>query len=207
MTRKGKFIVLEGIDGSGKTMQWRLLRKSLADNRFGPIHFTREHTDSPIGKLIDDRLKGQWETDPKTLQILFTADRSDHLEREILTKLNEGIHVVSDRYVLSTLAYGSSDVPAELRGVNLAFPTPDLTILIRVPLDVAISRISARDDRVSLFEKRDYLRLVAEYYEKLAVEYPNMAVVSGEKEASAVHADILDLVGSLLGGDNDRELG
>jgi len=105
---RGKFIVIEGIDGSGKTTQVKKIEKLLTHNDFH-VHVTRECTDNPIGKLLRNLyLSGKRKCDERVINMLYAADRLDHITNEedgMLNILNEGIHVLSDRYYLSSLAY------------------------------------------------------------------------------------------------------
>jgi dTMP kinase len=110
---KGHFIVFEGIDGAGTTTQSRLLQETLTRDNV-PIHLTAEPSDGPIGLIIRQILggrivvKGMSGLRPPrwpTMALLFAADRLDHLESEILPNLADGITVLSDRYVYSSLLY------------------------------------------------------------------------------------------------------
>lgn len=103
-----KFIVLEGIDGSGTTTQ--LSRVSAALRTLGHrVHETREPTGGRIGKLIREQLSDPSGVSARCLALLFAADRIDHLDREILPALARGEVVVCDRYVMSSLVYQSLD--------------------------------------------------------------------------------------------------
>src|SRR4051794_5711725 len=100
----GKLIVLEGIDGAGTTTQAQRLGK-----HFGArVHVTREPSDGAAGILIRQILRGEYHPyDHTALALLFAADRLDHLKREIEPQLQKGVHVISDRYVISSLVYQS----------------------------------------------------------------------------------------------------
>ncbi|HBA96917.1 MAG TPA: dTMP kinase, partial [Lachnospiraceae bacterium] len=115
MGTKGHFIVFEGIDGSGKTTQIDLLKKHIEENGF-ICYKTKEPTDGPVGSLLRQCLAGSVQTDEMTLAALFAADRLDHIlnnQNGLLKKLDEGISVISDRYILSTYAYQSVRVPLD----------------------------------------------------------------------------------------------
>jgi len=109
---KGKFIVFEGLDGSGTTTQANLLFRYLK-KQGKKVYLTGEPTRSLIGGLIEGQISGDWKSTPECLQLLFTADRAHHLEKGIIPLLKKGITVICTRYILSTLAYGSIDMVAE----------------------------------------------------------------------------------------------
>ena len=103
---KGKFIALEGIDGSGKSTQIQYLAERLKEREIR-CYTTFEPTYSPIGAVIHQILSGRVKTDNRALAALFVADRMDHLLNEvngIAPMLEEGITVISDRYYFSSYA-------------------------------------------------------------------------------------------------------
>src|SRR5712692_10005996 len=105
---RGKLIVFEGLDGSGQTTQAQLLTKWFLEKRNQLAYYTKEPTDGPIGALLklalNNRLvcargsKKPGPLDEVTMALFFAADRSDHLNSEIVPKLEDGIHVITDRY-------------------------------------------------------------------------------------------------------------
>ena len=109
---KGKFIVLEGIDGSGKSSQTAPLVKHI--EALGvPCRETREPTDGPVGSLIRQIFTGRVTADNRVIAALYAADRIDHLVNEVdglLAAVDQGVTVVSDRYYFSSYAYHSVDV-------------------------------------------------------------------------------------------------
>src|SRR5260221_6737154 len=108
------FIALEGIDGSGTTTQSGHLVAHLA-SRGRRAHATREPSAGPIGRLLREILLGQHglpggaPADGQAMALLFAADRRDHLRREIEPALAAGTDVVSDRYLMSSLAYQAEE--------------------------------------------------------------------------------------------------
>ena len=109
----GKFIVFEGIDGAGKTTQSELLfdflrqKKQKAILEHQGVHLTQEPTTNLIGGLIRSQLTHDWKSGPECLQLLFAADRMYHLAKEILPCLQKGMTVISDRYLYSSIAFGT----------------------------------------------------------------------------------------------------
>ena len=184
----GKFIVLEGIDGSGKSEQIKRLKiffKSRDD-----VFFTQEPTvGNPISALIGKVLKGEWETDDQTLQTLFTADRSHHLAKEIIPALKRGEHVICDRYVFSTLAYGGDHVPDALKVLNRNFLVPDLTLFVSVSPEIAMSRLHKRSGKATIFELESTLGKIAGRYDALLSTFGKVVRIDGERSADEVFAD------------------
>ena len=198
----GKFIVLEGIDGSGKSEQIRRLQELFGSRE--DVFFTQEPSGGLINKrLIGPALRGELNTDfdPQTLQFLFTADRSDHLTQEILPRIEDGVSVICDRYVLSTFAYGGSSISQKLRDVNLGFVSPDLTLFISISPDVVLERIRARGEKASIFENADRLYTIAKAYDmhvSALSDDHNIIIIDGKRSVAEVFADVKQHVEQLL---------
>ena len=196
----GKFIAIEGIDGSGKSTQCHKLNNYLAELNI-PHHLTQEPTNSIIGGIIKGRLNGDWQTvSPLSLQLLFAADRANHLAYEITPKLEQGIHLISNRYFLSSIAYGSLDIPDQdwLTQINDLFVLPDLTILIKTSVKTSLQRLQEKKYYLSLFEEEKQLQRVWETYEKISKKYPNIIVVDGENDVNKIFEEIKKAVNELL---------
>lgn len=182
MKTKGKFIVIEGIDGSGKTTQVSMLKDRLDNEKF---HFTREVSDGPIGKLIrDSYLSGKRKCDERIINMLCAADRLDHItnnEDGINLYLNNGINVICDRYYLSTLAYNSymmnsrEDVidsihdSIEMNNYSIELLVPDVTIYINLDPLEALRRINGGRNDVSVYENTTKLVKIHDTY-NIAIE-------------------------------------
>ena len=185
---KGKFIALEGIDGSGKSTQFGRLVSRL--RMLGvPCHPTREPTQRPVGALIRKALNGQPSLDPKVIAALYAADRIDHLVNErdgLCAAIDQGITVVSDRYYFSSYAYHSVDMDMEwviqANSISAELLRPTVTVFLDVPVEAAMERIRQNRDHVELFEKEDRLRQTRALYfrafERLKDE-ENVAIVDG----------------------------
>jgi len=151
-----QFIVIEGLDGSGKTTVTKLLAERFAAQHL-PCYRTYEPTNNSIGTLIRSILAGQNEpVSNETMALLFAADRCEHIWNEIIpNKVNN--YVVCDRYYLSNMAYQSSD-DENLEDVvyynQLAITNcrPDITFFINVTPDECMRRIEKRGDDKSIFE-------------------------------------------------------
>jgi dTMP kinase len=166
---RGRFYVLEGADGVGTTTQRGALAARLAAAGRG-VHVTHEPSAGPIGRLIREHLasRAHDEHTRRELALLFAADRLDHHAREIEPRLRDGEDVVSDRYVLSSLVYQSLDLPlAWVEELNRFAPPADATILVTLPLELAMARLEARPGR-DLFETRAIQERVHARYCELA---------------------------------------
>lgn len=196
---KGKFIVVEGLDGSGASTQVAMLSDYLTSKGY-KVLLTKEPTNNLIGGLIRGQLTHEWKTNPECLQLLFAADRSHHLEKEILPALQKGYIVISDRYMYSSLAFGSLDCDIEwLKKVNGRFLAPDLSIFLKVPPEVCIERMKSTRFGVELFEEKEKLGKVLAAFEALAAGNPNIVTVDGTQTVHKVCRDILKAVDSVLG--------
>lgn len=184
--------MIEGIDGSGTTLQTRAVGEWLA-SRGHRVLETREPSTGAIGSLARQRLGVHADPDPFTLALLFAADRLDHIAREVAPALDAGTIVVSDRYLMSSLAYQALDCDeAWVRQINRHAPIPDLTLVLSVPADVAHARAQRRTaDGGSVAERFDALELqrrLAEHYRRLhhAVDLGPMVVVDGDRPPTEV---------------------
>jgi dTMP kinase len=178
----GRFIVLEGLDGSGTTSQAAALAASL-EARGHAVHQTREPSDGVIGRQIRELLRADRSprVDPHAIALLFAADRLAHVRDEIQPALERGEVVVCDRYVVSSWVYQSLECDAAwVRMINARAPWPDLTVMLDVPVDVAIARVHARAGVTEIYDTEATQRRVAAAYRQVATEgHPNVVVVDG----------------------------
>ena len=195
---RGKFIVLEGIDGSGTTTQLKLCGDWLA-RRGTPHHLTREPSDGPVGMLIRAVLGGRLTSaggapfNRRSLALLFAADRLDHVTSEIAPRLAAGVSVVSDRYVYSSLAYQSQDCPADwVRAINRFAPVPDLCVFLRLDAQAAERRMRVSRQSRDIFERLAFQRRVAAAYERAVRAIPRgkLCVIDGALPPAEVAARI-----------------
>ena len=191
---RGKFIVIEGLDGAGISEQATRLERHLRARGFRTL-LTKEPTSNQIGSFIKSALKQDWHSTSKSLQLLFSADRAKHLEDEIEPAIEEGRYVICDRYFFSTLAYGfASGMNFEwLYAVNRAFRVPDLTIFVDISPDMSVSRIAKGKERREIFEKREALNKVRRAYLNLAKRF-RFRIVNGENGARETGDEIAELV-------------
>ena len=154
------FIVFEGLDGSGKSTQARILANRLEQSTGGKVVLTAEPTDRPIGALVRSVLRHQVCTTSRALALLYAADRSDHLfndEDGIAGLLDRGRVVISDRYFYSSLSYqGVTEDMSWLRSIN-DYPHPQYVIFVDTPAAECMKRIDSRGEEKELFDRIDYL--------------------------------------------------
>jgi dTMP kinase len=200
--RKNLFIALEGIDGSGKSTQTRLLAEKLVSEGH-KVYTTFEPTDSPIGSLIRNILKGRFKADHRTIAGLFVADRLDHLLNEvngIVKKLEEGFTVITDRYCFSSYAYQGThmdmDWVIQANSMSAQILRPDINIFIDVDPEVSMQRLYSNRGQIELFETLENLQLVRakymEAFKKLKSE-ETIAVVDGNRGPEEIAEDIWEV--------------
>lgn len=167
---QGKFIVLEGIDGSGKSSQIGPLVDRLRERGVN-CRADREPTDRPVGVLIRQALTGQVDLDPRVIAALYAADRLDHVvngESGLRAAIDRGITVVSDRYYFSSYAYHAVDVDMDwvigANSLSADLLRPTVTVFLDVPAEEAMARIRRNRDHQELFEREDRLRKTRSFY-------------------------------------------
>lgn len=180
MQKKGKFIVIEGPDGCGKTsLQFSLAQWLETDFE---VLKTREPTHELVGRYIRNIILGmKKQVSEDRIQNLFVADRRQHLKNQIIPALEEGKIVICDRYFFSTIAYGvSSGLTLQwLIKLNSKFLFPDLTLYIRTPPEICINRMNQRKGTTEKFEKIEILEEVVRVYDYLANNFKNFKVIDG----------------------------
>jgi dTMP kinase len=203
--QRGRFVAVEGLDGAGTTTQARRLGEALrAAGR--SVHVTAEPSGGPVGALIRQVLLGRVTApagkgfDPRSLALLFAADRLDHVASEVVPRLEAGTDVVSDRYTLSSLAYQglTTGDPGWVEALNARAPAPDLTIFLRVRARLALGRRRAAATTPELYEVDAFQRRVAVSYERALLRLrragQRVEVLDGEAPVAEVTAAILALV-------------
>lgn len=203
---KGKFIVFEGIDGSGKSTQMKMLSKYL-DGRGIPCVTTCEPTDSPFGGLLRACLTGRLDTDERAIAALFAADRIDHLYNPvngIIKRLNEGVTVLCDRYYFSSFAYNGEMTDPEWV-IELNAPAmerrPDLVVYIDLTAEAGMERVGRRGERerYETLEKQKKIRdRYLQAFERFSKE-ENIAVIKSEKCKERTQEKIREAVNGLFG--------
>ena len=185
----GTFITFEGIDGSGKSTQLRLLNSFLRANGWNPL-VTREPGGTPVGlRLRAALLDATGEVDPLTELLVFAADRAQHVRRVIRPALALGQVVISDRYADATVAYQGAGrgFPPELIAEIVHLATeglkPDLTVLFDVTIEESTTRTTRRSSGNSSSKSgRDRLDIeIAEFHTRVRDAYLEIARAEPER--------------------------
>lgn len=192
---RGKFIVLEGIDGSGKSSHATWLAERLAKEGF-PVVRTCEPTDGEIGTLLRRYLKGEIKASERTVATLFLADRLDHIQKSggLLDLLASGRNVVCDRYLYSSIAYNcaseSIEWVAALNQTAHDLLRPDLVVYLDLPAAVMEQRLMHRNYK-EIYETVAYQRqVIARYREAFGVWEDNVVKVDCNRPKADVAEDV-----------------
>jgi dTMP kinase len=182
----GTLIVLEGIDGSGKTTQQAAIARVLRERGHDVLE-TREPTDGAWGARIRAMARSDERVPPEEELRWFVEDRREHVEREVAPALARGRTVVCDRYFLSTVAYQGArglDWEEILTESERAFPLPDRALVYELSPDAALARVRARGGTPEpAFERLAYLRRVAAIFAALERPYIRRIDASAPEEA------------------------
>jgi len=159
-----KFIVLEGLDGSGTTTQLKMLKQSFDERKIDSFP-TMEPTDGVIGKLIRDALRKNIVLDNKTLALLFAADRNEHIygKNGVMEQLKKDKWVLCDRYLFSSIAYQSLACNRNWVVEVNDFPLPEYLFFITTTPDECQKRMENRDKK-ELFEDIKLQKSILENY-------------------------------------------
>lgn len=197
-SKQGKLIVIEGIDGTGKSTQASMLAGALKKRQLEVIQ-SYEPTNGPWGsRLRESATTGRLSMEEELE--LFIRDRRQHVEELIIPTIERGGIIILDRYYFSTMAYqGARGIdPDEIRSTNEAFaPVPDILIILDLPVDLALERIGVRDGQTNEFEKRESLQFCRDLFLSLKNE-PYARVIDTNAGIEQVHSRVLDAVTSCL---------
>ena len=193
---KGKFITLEGIEGSGKSTNLQSI-KTILDQKKIDYVFTREPGGGPLGlhlrKLLLDK---DHSISPSVEMLLMMADRKDHVDNLINPNLDKGIWVISDRYLDSTIAYQGGGRQLDINlitslSASLKLPTPDFTLLFDLPVDVALERAKERSE-LDRFEREplDFHSRIRESYLELASANNRIKTIDSSKDFESVSLQV-----------------
>lgn len=185
----GFFIVVEGIDGSGKTTLTKELALKIKNEGYSVI-LSREPTDGKFGSIIRS-FKETKRPSPEEELDLFVKDREDHLENTIIPAIKSRHIVILDRYFYSTMAYqGALGIDMEkIRKRHDFALVPDLLVLLDIDVDTALDRVGSRS-KADTYEGREYLEKVASNYKK--INHPNLLSLDATKKTAYLVDDIWD---------------
>ena len=197
--KKGRFFVIEGIDGSGKSTLTEMLKLKTAEHNL-PFFFTREPTDDYIGKIIREILYRKRTADEKTIAALFLADRLEHIlepKQGMKQYIEQGTNVWTDRYYLSSYAYHSSYVSLDwvIQSNSLCrkLLKPDIIFYIDISVAESLKRLQKGRASLDQFETEQRITQVKENYETAIAkvrDVENIIRINGEQEAEKVFEKI-----------------
>ncbi|MEX2585892.1 MAG: dTMP kinase [Balneolaceae bacterium] len=200
----GVLVTFEGIDGSGKSTQIRLLTEWLRDRKI-PFHLFREPGGTELSEQIRELLlHSSGPMDPVTELLLFSAARSQLVAERLIPLLKRGDLIILDRFFDSTIAYQGygreSASPDEIHRLNHLVShrlRPDLTIYLRISPALARSRRAEEaDDRMER-EEDSFFERVALGFERLAEQSDRIVSLNGERPVEEIHRDVVRLMRSL----------
>ena len=193
---QGKFITLEGIEGSGKSTNLKVVKTIFDQNQIDYV-ITREPGGGPLGphlrKLLLDKDQS---ISPSVEMLLMMADRKDHVDNLIKPNLDKGVWVISDRYLDSTIAYQGGGRQLDINlitslSATLKLPSPDFTLLFDLPVDVALQRAEERSE-LDRFERepKDFHSRIRDSYLELASDNHRIRTVDSSKDIESVSIQV-----------------
>lgn len=204
---KGKFIVLEGLDGAGKSTHLKLLAKALGE-KGRRVYITAEPSSTAAGGIIRETLAGTSTRSAEELAALFLADRINHNmnpSNGIKQFIDKGIDVICDRYYYSSFAYQGLDSDIDwLMDCNLKCPAilkPDLCVFLDLDPRICAERITSTRLTKDIFETEETIRQIrgrfSEVFEKLE-KTDNIAIINTDRPCEEVAEDILRAVNKIF---------
>jgi len=193
-------IVIEGIDGCGKTTVAELLKKRIEEKGYR-VYLTKEPFNQKIKELIREIIEKEHELNEyfgKTLALLFSADRYLH-QMEIMKKLSEGYIVISDRYYHSSFAYQTiyKGITFDfIKSITPFLVKPDYVFILDIPVEVALNRISIRDKKTR-YEEKEILEKVRENYLKIKdiLKDERIFIINNNRNINETLKEILYIIG------------
>jgi dTMP kinase len=207
---QGKFITFEGIDGSGKSTQLRMLAGDLRQRGLDVLT-SCEPGGTPLGRRLREAfLEAEETVAPMAELLLFAADRAQHVELLIEPALAEGRVVISDRYADATFAYQGAGRGFDVNTVNQVIHLatgglkPDLTVFFDIPIETALHRRNTRGEEVRSnrmdFEAAEFYERVREAYLGIAAREPErFKVIEAGGAINEIHNEVVKRVTGFLG--------
>ena len=202
-TKRGRFIVFEGIDGAGKTTQINLLANYLREQGRS-VYCTAEPTETVSGGLLRDALSGASRRTVCEMAAMFVFDRINHNVNPvngIQKMLADSFDVICDRYYYSSLAYqGSETDPEWVSNMNLNCPQimrPDVCIFLDLTPEQSMARINRGRATQEIYENEERLTLVRNQFYRVfedLKERDNIQIVNAYRPVEEIHAEIVTLI-------------
>ena len=211
---KKLFIVIEGIDCSGKTTQAELLKEYFITQKQQAV-ISPEPSNGIIGNMIRQALKqriifsSNRALFDEQMAYLFAADRHDHLYNDldgVFKLIEDNYHVISTRYYFSSLAYNCDTVDKFnfIKKLNDRFPNPDLTIYLDLPIEASLIRLQERSLQ-EVYETKSKLTQVKEQYQKIFTEYDGKTLALDAKQnREQIHRLIVEEVEAIITMNNEQ---
>lgn len=198
---EGKFIVLEGPDGCGKSTQVRMLAEWLKSEGFD-VKTTKEPTDNPIGKVLRENLENKIDLCLESEALLFASDRAQHVSDTIRPHLENKKIVITGRYVYSSLVYQTVRGLSKewIEKINEPAIKPDLTIFIDVPPETGLDRVNTSGEPDKFEKNLELQKEVRNTYRRLAEE-KNISIIDGTLSKEKVQEKIRKKVQNILHAD------
>ena len=206
-TNKGTFIAIEGIDGSGKSTQVKILKKYYTKRKKAVITTHEPTRSGHVGKLIHNILQSKVKVPASSLQHLFAADRSIHQQEIVIPNLKLGSYVISERCFWSSLPYGLADKNISdynnslnvllsaygLLSMYNQFVVPDYTFFLDIPVKESVKRLGLMDKQKEIYEKKEKLDLIYKGYQFLLAKFPKeFVVIDGIQSEEKITKQITD---------------
>jgi len=188
---RGRLVVFEGVDGSGKSTQLRRLAEALRARGVDALQ-TKEPTEGPWGRRIRAMARSGALVAPEEELRWFVEDRREHVEQELGPAIAAGRIVLCDRYYLSTVAYQGArglDAASLLAQAEAEFPLPDLALVLEVDPAAGLARVAARGGVAEpAFEEAAFLARVAAVFR--AIDRPYVARIDAQRDVDTVARDV-----------------
>jgi len=206
---KGLYIALEGIDGSGKTVQEELLAAYFRKTGKEALVISEPRRVGMIGRVINEVLQKRATLPPVAIQYLFVADRVSHQEEVIFPALKNGINILSHRCFWSAIPYGMMDraktkalnyevgeallVAQSVLSMYYQITIPDITFYLKVSAETAIKRLKKQGIKSEHYETLEQLKRVQKGYDWMIKKFPKeFVVINGEQDPAKVSEDIIN---------------
>lgn len=203
----GKFITIEGIEGTGKSTVLKAIASHLTERGIKHL-ITREPGGTPIAEAIRGILLSHYDETmcPETELMLYFAGRAQHLTAHVIPALEAGKFVISDRYVDASYAYqgGGRQIPeAKIDALVSALPkslSADMTLLFDTPVEIGMKRMNARGEKDRMeIEQVDFFERVRETYLKRAEKYPDQfRVIDASADIETVKQKAIEILQEIL---------
>ena len=197
------FIVIEGVDGSGKSTQIELLKFRFKELNL-KVMDTREPSDGPVGMLIRNIMMNRMQADQSTLAALFLADRLDHINNPVngmRNRLNNGFHIICSRYYFSSYAFQNEYVPIEwvvhCNSLCKSYLKPDMIIYLNVDPSTCIKRLNRGRVEIEMYENIEKINKAHEGFLEAFERYgqdENIRIIDGNKDVVQISEDIWQVV-------------